>query len=178
MPEVGDADAFIAQVAAVANGVLRESASKMLVLIKVNSWFGFKWLGFSGKAIGQVGVWRNVVTVPPFVPSRIISQRRFASPDYREVPSGPPIHLRVSGTKALRRRLSEVEPNAAFLWYSGNSDTSKRGSVMVYVPADGSYRCWYSAWSDRGTWHPERTVDISRQELHLLMESSERAGSA
>lgn len=47
-----------------------------LFLIKTNTWFGPNWLRFKGKVLGSLVVWsgertRNV-TIPPFVPHRIL----------------------------------------------------------------------------------------------------------
>jgi len=32
------------------------------------------------------------------------------------------------------RRIADTDKDAAFLWFSGESETQKRGSVMVYLP--------------------------------------------
>ena len=91
-PEFDDAPDFIGHVEQVVNGVVRRHLPETLVLIKINNWFGSKWLGFSGKALGALGVWnkpRNEpadnIRIPPFVPSRVVSQRSFAAPTYEEV---------------------------------------------------------------------------------------------
>lgn len=149
-PDPQDADAFTHEVEAVANGLMRVHAPRSVHLIKVSSWFGFKWLGFSGKALGAVGVWREPVTVPPFVPSRIVSQRRFASPNYLEGEEGAPVHMKVSGTKALRRTLSIRfvvsvavvsvtasafaflnEPTGVLFWHVGDDGLSERLAEKV-----------------------------------------------
>jgi hypothetical protein len=60
LPEKNDADSFIAQVDALANGIFRAHTPDILILVKVNSWFGSRWLGFSGKILGTLGVWQSV----------------------------------------------------------------------------------------------------------------------
>jgi hypothetical protein len=45
--EPTDAPYFIAQVDALAKVVIEKSAPQSLVVIKVKSWFGLRWLGFS-----------------------------------------------------------------------------------------------------------------------------------
>ncbi len=90
--EIDDAPDFVRQVEQVANGVIRRHAPETLVLIKIDNYFGSKWLGFSGKALGLLGVWHNPdyhpannIRIPPFVPNRVVSQRRFAGPAYEEI---------------------------------------------------------------------------------------------
>ena len=58
-PEFDDAPDFIGHVEQVVNGVVRRHLPETLVLIKINNWFGSKWLGFSGKALGALGVWNK-----------------------------------------------------------------------------------------------------------------------
>jgi hypothetical protein len=43
-------------------------------------WFGSKWLGFSGKALGALAIWNKPynrpatdIRIPPFVPHKIVS---------------------------------------------------------------------------------------------------------
>jgi hypothetical protein len=175
LPETNDAEAFIAQVDALANGIVGKHTPESLILVKVNSWFGSRWLHFSGKTLGTVGIWReNRLSVPPFVPSRILSQRRFAASNYLELPAGPPLHRKVSGGDAILRQIAAIEPNAAVLWYSGNSKITGHGCAMAYIPASGSYSCWYVSWAKRDAWHIEETVGITPQGLMFLMGSLEK----
>jgi hypothetical protein len=182
LPEKDDADEFIAQVDLLANGILEKHTPECLILIKVNSWFGSRWLGFSGKILGIAGVhrrgvggvWRrNHLSVPPFVPSRIVSQRRFAAPNYLEVAAGSPLHREVKSSAAILRQIAAIEPGAAVLWYSGNSKLTDHASTMGYIPASGSYTCWYVSWTKHDAWHFEETAEITRQELTSLMGSVE-----
>src|ERR1035441_403754 len=58
-PEIDDSPDFVRQVEQVVNGVICLHAPETLVLIKIDNYFGSKWLGFSGKALGALGVWHN-----------------------------------------------------------------------------------------------------------------------
>ena len=178
LPEKDDADEFIAQVDALANGIAEKHAPKCLIVIKVNSWFGSRWLGFSGKLLGMAGVhlraargvWRSdLLSVPPFVPSRIVSQRRFAAPNYLEVAAGSPLHRAVKSSAAILRQIAALEPGAAVLWYSGNSERADHASTMAYIPGSDSYTCWYVSWAKHQAWHFEETAEITRQELACLI---------
>jgi hypothetical protein len=181
LPETSDAETFIAQVDALANGLVQKYRPESLILIKVNSWFGSRWLGFSGKMLGVgfrrrgvAGVWQeNHLSVPPFIPSRIVSQRRFAAPNYLEIEEGAPLHRKVRSHDAMLRQIAATEPGAAALWYSGNSKITGHGSAMAYIPASDSYLCWYASWARRDTWHIEETTGISHQELSFLTDSAD-----
>jgi hypothetical protein len=118
-------------------------APQKLILIEVDSWFGSKWLGFSGKIMGRLGVWTEPLSVPPFVPARIFSQRRLISPDYTETDAGDPVHITVSSSVGKSGKLTEIEPRAAVVWYSGDSLTSQRGVAMAYIPVGDTYLHWY-----------------------------------
>ncbi len=76
-PESDDAPDFVRHVERVVNGIIRLLAPESVVLIKIDNFFGSKWLGLSGKALGAIGVWHNpsydaanIVRLPPFVPNR------------------------------------------------------------------------------------------------------------
>lgn len=101
-PQLDDAPDFIGYIERVVNGIVRRHCPDTIALVKIDNWFGSNWLGFSGKALGALGVWnkpRNMpadnIRIPPFVPARVVSQRRFVGPNYEEVPKGKPIHIRV-----------------------------------------------------------------------------------
>jgi hypothetical protein len=171
-PEIDDSPDFVRQVEQVVNGVIRLHAPGTLVLIKIDNYFGSKWLGFSGKALGALGVWHNPsyhpansVRIPPFVPNRVVSQRRFSGPAYEEIDCGKPIHKRVPSGIALNRRAATAVPKSALVWYSGESKGTGRGAVMAYIPVGDSYWPWYAALETGEPWRITETWDIKREDL-------------
>ena len=73
-----DAIGFVHEVRAIVAGVLHVVAPAAYYLVKLDSWFGDKWLGFSNKLMGTAAVhYHRTLRVPPFVPARVISQRFF-----------------------------------------------------------------------------------------------------
>ena len=175
-PEFDDAPQFIRHVEQMVNGVVRRHLPETLILIKINNWFGSNWLGFSGKALGAIGVWHNpsyhpanIVRIPPFVPNRVVSQRRFSAPTYEEIDCGKAIHMRMPSRFALNRTVATAAPKSALIWYSGESKVTGRGAVMAYVLADNSYWLWYAALQTGKSWSVTETLDIKRQDLSKLM---------
>lgn len=107
------------------------------MLIKIDNWFGFEMAFISGKTFGALGVWKRTLTVPPFVPNRVISQRRFAAPLYNEMDAGKPLHLNVCSSAALNRKVSDTAPGAVLIWAGGGSKSSGQGGVMAYFRKQG-----------------------------------------
>lgn len=166
--QIDDAPEFVAKVEELANGILRRHAPPALILIKIDNWFSVRWLRFSGKTLGAVGVSMSTLSVPPFVPSRVVSQKRFAATAYNEVQAGPPIHIQVESTEAILRRVSRIAAGAALLWYSGCSEQSGRGAIMAYIPERDDYLPWYAGWAKRKKWELVQPKEISVQELTNL----------
>lgn len=178
VPESDDAPDFVRQVEQVAHGIIHRHAPESVVLIKIDNFFGSKWLGFSGKVIGLLGVWHKPyyqpadnIRIPPFVPNRVVTQRRFAGPAYREIDCGKSIHKGIPSYLALSRKAAGIAPGSALIWYSGNSIATGRGAVMAYIPVDGSYWPWYAALeTGESSWSVSETWDIKRDDFIGLMQ--------
>jgi hypothetical protein len=75
------------------NNVLGRSPPSEVNVVQVDGWFDYKWQRFSGTVMHEIALWRNKLTVPPFHPSRVLSETCFRlSPDLGsyEVASGCP----------------------------------------------------------------------------------------
>jgi hypothetical protein len=134
----GDSAEFMTKVQAIASGVPRDYVPARLYVIRIDNWFGPKWMHFAGKvSVGKhfyAGIHKVTLHVPPFVPHRVVAERVFAGPDYDETVARPPLHIECASMLALTRRIAEVDKKAAFVWFSGQSEVQKRGSIMVYLP--------------------------------------------
>jgi hypothetical protein len=177
IPQSDDSNDFVKQVELVVHGVLYRYTPETLVLIKIDNWFGSSWLGFSGKVLGALGVWHKSynqpadnIRIPPFVPNRVVSQRRFAAPAYEEVDAGKRLHIHIASTDALARKARTLLPNTALMWYSGNSSATGRGAVMVYAPVGASYWPWYVSLEKGMPWRVTETWDIKRQDFSRIIE--------
>lgn len=178
VPESDDSPEFVSLVDRALDGIIRRYSPSTVVLIKIDNWFGSRWLGFKGKFIGSAGVTQNVVeypakdvAIPPFVPERVVSQRQFVSPSNEEIDAGTPIHKHVPSRLALRRRASSEAPGEALIWYSGNSKTNGRGSLMAYLPLDSMYWPWFVDFQEGNPWRITEIRGIKPEDLSLLMAS-------
>jgi hypothetical protein len=172
IPGEADAAEFVTVVNQVVEGLLCQRAPESLVLVQIDNWFGPRWLHFAGKALGVIGVHSSTLTIPPFVPNRVLSQRKFSAPNYDEGNSGKPLHKTMKSATAMGRKAAEVAPGQILIWYSGNSDNIGRGSLMAYIPEGDSYRSWYAQWEHSKSWQLAQTKGVEPSELQQLMESN------
>jgi hypothetical protein len=177
----GDSAEFMKTVQALVVGVARDYMPARLYVIRIDNWFGPKWMHFAGKfSVGKgayLGVHKTTLHVPPFVPHRVVAERVFAGPDYDETVARQPLHIECASTLALTRRIADIDGDAAFVWFSSASEAQECGSIMVYLPVayapttsqrrerrrGGSF---YIGFSQRETsWEPAMLRGISRGEV-------------
>jgi len=163
-----DAPAFIEEVRTLVAGLLRTYAPPSLLVVKIDNFFGRRWLRFSGKLLGAVGMWKKDLTVPPFVPNRVVSQKAFVGPNYDEASFAKPIHIKAESKDALRRYVADVAPGALIVWYSGNSSGSGQGALMAYVPTADDYWPIYVRWENRDLWRVVEALEITAQEVERM----------
>jgi hypothetical protein len=121
--------------------------------------------------------------VPPFVPHRVVGERVFAGPDYEKTVTAAPLHIEIPSKLALQRRIEAIDKDAAFFWFSGESEAQKRGAVMVYLPVASnptarrregfrSSGAFYMGFSNNETsWEPAMLRGVSRGEVAHFEES-------
>jgi hypothetical protein len=163
-----DAPKFIAEVQNLSDGLLRTYLPPALVVIKIDNWFGPRWLNFSGKALGALGILKTRLTIPPFVPNRVVSQQTFLGPSYDELVAGRPIHIHTKSMSALKRYIADVAPGVAILWYSGRSGKSGQGSMMAHFPTPDEYLPLYVRWVSRDSWQVTQTMGITAEDVRRL----------
>ena len=180
----GDSAEFMKKVQALVIGVARDYEPARLYVIRIDNWFGPKWMHFAGKiSVGKhfyAGIHKATLHVPPFVPHRVVAERIFAGSDYDETVARPSLHIECASMLALTRRIEDVDKEAAFVWFGGQSEVQKRGSIMVYLPVastpttshrrerrrTGAFYVGLSA-HEMG-WNPATLRGISRGEVEHL----------
>ncbi|HZP04975.1 MAG TPA: hypothetical protein VFB43_08750 [Terracidiphilus sp.] len=181
-----DSAEFMKKVQALAVGIARDYEPAHLYLIRIDNWFGPKWMHFVGKiSVGKhfyAGIHKVRLHVPPFVPHRVVAERVFAAPDYDETVARQPLHIECASMMAFTRRITDVDKEAAFVWFSGQSEVQKRGSIMVYLPIAStpttSHRrerrgtgAFYVGLSEHEMdWEPAMLRGVSRGEVEHLEE--------
>jgi len=90
--------------------------------------------------------------------------------------SAPGIHVHVDSAANLQRRVSIVAPEAALIWYTGNTAANQRGAIMAYIPEGDGYRTWYVGFTGEGEWNVSDVKGITREEFRGLLARSAPEG--
>lgn len=167
-PTPEDAPEFLARVETVATRIAM-LRPRHIYVIRIDNWFGKRWIGFAGKIAGAAGVrFHEDLVLPPFVPNRVVEQTCYelsAADGYVAVGPGAPIHLRQSSTDNLERKVSLLYPDAALLWFSSKSKTNARGTILAYVPSSQGHVAWFAELGGVPGWHPTELTGITASEL-------------
>lgn len=143
--------------------------------IRIDHWFGPRWLGFCGKICGAAGVrnrtLRSHLTEPPFHPHRVTDKREFHRDDdgrYELVGRLSYLHrFRPSASNIY----NEIRWHTLHAWYSGDTVATNKGVLMVYFSTRTSAKAWYVAFDGHANWKSERQIGISRREIVELVET-------
>ena len=168
---------FIELVSRLNAGAVATHGPPDLLIYKINNWFDHKWLGFSGKMLGALGVWSRPLTLPPFVSNRVIRgwhYQRDEGGGYRELGPPPDVHHRGWSAQNLHRRVEKIVPDSALLWFSGNTATTGRGCLMAYLPVvDQEHWPWYLALIRDGEWKIARRKGIHPYEIRSFEDAAQ-----
>ena len=159
---------FLNWVESVVVGVEERFRMDHAYIVKIDNWFGKGWLGFSGHALGVLGIHKLKLTLPPFVPARVVSQHRFSYSVAAESQPHRPLHVRQMSGQNLQRYVDVVVHDSNVFWYSGDTATKDRASFMAYVTTpDGSWP-WYVGLRRADEWRVVETRGIPQYELEEL----------
>ena len=156
------------------NNVLEHSRPREVYAMQVDGWFDYKWQQFSGTVMHEIAVWRDKLTVPPFHPSRVLSERCFRlSPNWRtyDVASPKPLHIHQASAENLKRTVRDVSSSGVFVWYSQVSKDSDRASLMIYTVDAGDASGWYAGFTRKDEWCLAQVKGISRGAITELLSS-------
>jgi hypothetical protein len=156
---------FVSIVERTVNNAVQSNNPGEVYVVQVDGWFDYKWQQFSGTVMHEIAVWRDKLTVPPFHPSRILSERYFRlSPDfglYTEA-SAKPLHINQASALNLQRTIRDISSSGMFVWYSHISKDSDRASLMLYTVDAGDASGWYAGFTRKGEWRLAQVKGISR----------------
>jgi len=172
--EDDDAD-FISLVQRLIHGVVSMRRPKDYCVVRIDNWFGHRWLNFSGKTLGALGLHkRDPVTFPPFVPSRVRSYTLFRldeeENDYMSIDDRRPVHRWQNSGENLHNFVKHSFPDSSFFWFSSNTKANRRGSLMGYVVGDGEFWTWYLELCKEIDWRQSKAINITAQEIGFYLE--------
>ena len=166
-PELTDDPGYLDWVEATVIGVDEAIKTNQTYVVKIDNWFGKRWLGFSGKALGALGVRKAKLTLPPFIPSRVVSQRRFFEAGTRVEPRKR-LHVWQRSGENLQRYTEVVLQSSHAFWYSGRSTSNGRGSFMAYVSMPDGHWPWYVSLRRGEKWRVVDCIGIGIPELETF----------
>ena len=168
----GDDDRFIGMVNEIISGTIETARPDFSLVIKIDNWFGERWLGFSHTVMGAFGVAYGNLSIPPFVPERVISQDSFvhnAAVSISDSTLSSPLHIHQTSEDNARfcRKIDNAYPSGALFWWSGNSNRNGRGCLMSYLPSKNGHHPWYVGLAENPKWSINQVKGISRTMLDL-----------
>ncbi len=163
-----DDTAFLDIVQCSVLGTARLVRPKILHLIHIDH----KWRRFSGKLLGAVGVRKPELTVPPFNPHRVLSERVFEMADDARgiaLANVPPLHASRGSEENTRVRLRTIYDSAVIAWYSGRSGVNSRAALMIYTLSGYEPATWYAGFEKREKWEVVHRSGVSEQEFSEIL---------
>jgi hypothetical protein len=177
LPVTADDDPrFLGLAQRIVNGAISALRVPELYLVHVDNWFDHKWLGWWSS-------WEEkqpkILYVPPFNPNRILAQHHYLwdskNSAWALAGKGKDLHRRVPGRRARsRRKLDEIAPFAAFIWYSANTVANRAGSLMLYLSGTEGY-AWYASFLNDLGWKVNDEFHVTRRELIAFEECGRSA---
>jgi hypothetical protein len=164
---------FVETVGSVLNGAVAQVQPSSVYVVRIDNWFGPKWLGFSGKVLGAIGVSKVLVTLPPFVPARVMAQAHYtrdADSSGYVATAARPLHIHQPSGANLQRRTDLVASGNAVFWISGNSQPNGRGCVMAHLPSEGGIWPWYVGFARESTWRIAELRGITYDEFGAFVQ--------
>lgn len=175
-----DDPGFVRIVSLILDSLVLKYAPENLAIIEVDNWFDHKWLNFSGKVLGALGVWKHPLTIPPFHPNRIKAQTVYRLNQRKEYEhtETPPLHISQPSSENLNRKLAtHAADTGVFVWWSSNTGGNGKGSVMVYIQNGTDATSWYASFDRRDRWAVNKTKNVSVEAVLGLLQSAEPGAS-
>ena len=175
--DIDDAPDFIKNINSIIIALIDRHKFEEVSIIKIENWFDHKWLNYSGKSVVQFhggqfieaalqDEWREKITVPPFNPNRVLSEKVFITNPSINKTFDKRIHRIKASNDNLHNRIIDYSDNGLFVWYSSNTQKNTKGSVMFYKVQNRIVDTFFVSFeSKKGNWEISKTKNISMDEL-------------
>jgi hypothetical protein len=173
-PKGADDPGFVSAINRVIADLIARTRPRDVFVVQVADPFGDRWCGTGGRFLGerqaQTVVSREIPTLPPFPPERILSEEAFRLAldfvTYVRNNDAEPLHVHGLKGKAYQRELSMFTEAGLFIWYSGGTGTGNRGTVMAQVVTPEYTDVWHASLvRTLSGWEFEQGIGIGREEF-------------
>jgi hypothetical protein len=163
---------FVQLASQVLNKLIRLHLPSDVYAIEIDHWFDHKWLQFSGQTLGALPFWRWRLTIPPFDPGRVVSQKYFharnAGREIYDEDVRKPLHRDQWSGHNVNRYIKDISASGIFFWYSGDTNGSDRAALMVYLTSGEEAVPWYASFTKTEHWRLNKVRGISRVKFENL----------
>jgi hypothetical protein len=169
---------FVEIVSQILNSAIDCYEPNEIYIVHLDNWFDHKWNAFAAVVFLQMGVWRSSeLRTPPFNPHRVKSQSYFRKDDISETNfiacDVAPLHIRQSSLSNLDMPLQSTTNAGLFIWYSSNTKSNGRGSLMVYCMGKEEPINWYVSFLRKQEWQVNKTNNIPKKAVERMLNHSE-----
>lgn len=163
---------YIETMERILNGVAQEYEPAGIYITRIQGWFDYKWLRFSGKVYGELAVWKTPLTLPPFNPSRVLSQRylhwRPEEGNYARATSWVHLARGQQSSDNLKCCVSRAGNSLILVWFCSGTMATGRGSLMVYVHTPRQQTSWFVSLDRKNDGWRKTANSISLKEIERL----------
>lgn len=168
-PDKNDDENFVGMVERIINAGLNLNQPAEVFIVKVDHWFDFKWRQFSHKIFGALGIWRERLRVPPFIPDRIVEEAYFEKAENRYVRTDEYfVHIYQTSSDNAIRKIKRR--SAIYVWFSGDTANNTQASLMIYAFKKDFQNSWYVSFIKKADWQVYKTDNISKAEVKAMCE--------
>jgi hypothetical protein len=136
-------------------------------ITRIDNWFDNKWVKFSGTLMHEISIWKDEPTVPPFHPNRVEScdiYKKIES-EYEKALITKPLHVFQESSSNIKRNITDFSDNGLFIWFSGNTLTNGRGSLMGYFVAATDCFTFYLSLAATNDWKTDKIIGLTKKKL-------------
>lgn len=168
LPSQNEDKNFVGLVEQILNTGVRLTEPKDVFITKVDHWFDFKWHKFRCKVLGAFGVRGEPLTIPPFIPDRIVEESYFEKVGQKYIYKDL-YRLHIYQTSSENEKREIKLDSATYLWYSGDTLNNFQGSLMAYTFGKDYQNSWYASFIKKKDWQIYKTDNISKAEITAMI---------
>jgi hypothetical protein len=183
----GDDPQFAELVNRLTAALVNASSPEQVFMMRIDNWFDHKCLSFSGidntaassrmnsaDSARDESTHHQKIFFPPFTVNRLTGEYYFVrdeNGDYSPSASAPYLHQRkpAHSSETIHKQVTEFSDSAIFVWFSSNTESNSRGSIMIYELKDSIVHGWYAGLSKSRDWRVLQTRGITRDEVRSLL---------